>query len=85
LDFFTFSIKVPLRFVTYLPKVQKIAKKIFGPTDRFTIGHNFLGHALYFIRIQNFFFTIGDCIGIKSRRILRRFQKHKLTFVTKCT
>jgi hypothetical protein len=25
--FFTFSTKVPLRFVTYLPKVPKIAKK----------------------------------------------------------
>jgi hypothetical protein len=27
LDFFTFSTKVPLRFVTYLPKVAKIATK----------------------------------------------------------
>jgi hypothetical protein len=29
LDFFTFSTKVPLRFVTYLPKVRKIEKNFF--------------------------------------------------------
>jgi hypothetical protein len=45
--FFTFSTKVPLRFVTYLPEVPKKAKTIFWPVDLFIIGHDFLGHALY--------------------------------------
>jgi hypothetical protein len=57
LTFFTFSIKVPLRFVTDLPKVPKKAKKIFCPSDLFIIGHGFLGHALYKGK-KNFFFTI---------------------------
>jgi hypothetical protein len=53
--FFTFSTKVPLRFVTYLPKVPKIAKKFVWPSDRLIIGHNFLGHALY--KGPKFFFS----------------------------
>jgi hypothetical protein len=40
--------KVPPRFVAFLAKVPKIGtKKVFGPSDRFIVGHNFLGHAPY--------------------------------------
>jgi hypothetical protein len=81
--FFTFSTKVPLRFVIYLPKVPKIAKKMFGPSNRFIIGHDFLGHALY--KGPKFVFHNMDFMGTKRCRILRRFQKYKLTLVTKCT
>jgi hypothetical protein len=41
-----------------------------------------LGHALY--RGQKIFFHNMDFIGIERRRILLRFQKYKLTLVTKC-
>jgi hypothetical protein len=47
-----------MRFVKYLPKVLKIVKQNFEPSDLFIIGHNFLGHTLYSIRVQNFLFTI---------------------------
>jgi hypothetical protein len=53
------STKVPLTFVTYLPKVPKIGKKIVGPSVHFIIGHNFLGHALYCIRVKEFFSHYG--------------------------
>jgi hypothetical protein len=33
--------------------------------------------------VQNFFLNM-DFMGIKRRRILHRFQKYKLTLVTKC-
>jgi hypothetical protein len=39
----------------------------------------------WYIRVQNFFFHIVDLMGIKRRRILRRFQKYKLTLGTNCT
>jgi hypothetical protein len=39
--------KVPLRFVTYLSKVTKINKNSVSPSDRFIVGPNILGHALY--------------------------------------
>jgi hypothetical protein len=39
--------KVLLRFVTYLTKATKINKKVFSPSDRFIVGQNILGHALY--------------------------------------
>jgi hypothetical protein len=83
LDFLTFSTKVPLRFVTYLQKVPKIEKKFFWSSHRFIIGRNFLGHALY--KSPNFFIHNMDFMGIKRRRIWRRFQKYKLALVTKCT
>jgi hypothetical protein len=34
---------------------------------------------------KNFFFHNMDFMGIKRCRILRIFQKYKLTLVTKCT
>jgi hypothetical protein len=67
--------KVPLGFVTYLSKVTKINEK--------SVGQNILGHAVY--RGPKFFFHNMDFMGIKRCRILRRFQKYKLTLVTKCT
>jgi hypothetical protein len=45
-DFFTFSAKVPLRFVIYLPKVPKIAKKISDPVTASSLVTT-TGHALY--------------------------------------
>jgi hypothetical protein len=72
LDFFTFSTKVP-----------EIAKKNFLPSDRFIIGHDFLGHALY--KGPKFFIHNINFMGIKRRRILSGFQKYKITLVTKCT
>jgi hypothetical protein len=71
LTFFTFSTKLFLGFVTYLPKVQKIANKNFCPSDRFIIGHDFLGHALY--KGPKFFIHNMDFMGIKRCRILCRF------------
>jgi hypothetical protein len=69
--------------VTYLSKITKINEKVFWPGDRFIVGQNVLGHALY--RGPKFFSHNMDFMGIKRRRILRRFQKYKLTLVTKCT
>jgi hypothetical protein len=40
------------------------------------------GQALY--KGPKFFFIIWGFMGIKRRRIKRRFQKYKLAFVTKC-
>jgi hypothetical protein len=48
LTYFTFPTKVPLRFVTYLPKVAKI---FVGP-----VTSSSLGHALY--KDKKIFFTI---------------------------
>jgi hypothetical protein len=31
----------------YLPKIPKLAKKIFLTSDLFIIGHDFLGHAIW--------------------------------------
>jgi hypothetical protein len=60
------------------PKSSKNSNKtIFGPSDLFIIGHNFLGHALY--KGPNKFFHNMDFMGIKRWRILRRFQKYKHT------
>jgi hypothetical protein len=82
--FFTFSTKVPLRFVTCLPKVSKQAKKKhFWPGECFIIGHDFLGRALY--KGPKFCIHYMDFMGIKRSRILRRFQKYKFTSTTKCT
>jgi hypothetical protein len=33
-----------LRFVVYLTKEGEMAKQFVWPDDRFSIGHNFLGH-----------------------------------------
>jgi hypothetical protein len=40
---------------------------------------------MHYIEVQNFVFHNIDFMGIKRCRILRRFQKYKLTLVTKCT
>jgi hypothetical protein len=82
-DFFTFSTKVPLRYVICLPKAKIATTKKGCPTDHFTIGHDFLGHALY--KGPKFFIHNMDFMGIKRYRILRRFQKYKLTLGKKCT
>jgi hypothetical protein len=52
-------------------------KKLFWSSDLFIIGPDSLGHSLYKgqkILVHNF-----DFLGIKRRRILRKFQKYKLT------
>jgi hypothetical protein len=49
-------------------------KKVFGPSDRFIIGQSILGHALY--RGTTKYFHNMDFMGIKSCKILRRFQKY---------
>jgi hypothetical protein len=54
--FFTFSTKVPLRFVAYLPKVPKIAKKCFDPVTSSSLVTTFW--VMHYIRVQHFFFTI---------------------------
>jgi hypothetical protein len=81
----TFSTKVPLRFVAYLPKVPKISKKkLFDPVTASSLVMTFW--VMHYIRVQNFLFTIWTYgYDIKRRRILRRFQKYKHTLVTKCT
>jgi uncharacterized protein YktA (UPF0223 family) len=40
---------------------------------------------MHYIKVQNFFNQNVDFMGIKRRRLLRSFQKYKLTLVTKCT
>jgi hypothetical protein len=60
------------------------SKKLnFLPSDRFIVGHDFLGHAQD--KGQKIFFYNKNFIGIKRGRILRRFVKYKLTLVAKCT
>jgi hypothetical protein len=55
--FFTFSTKVPLRFVIYLPKVPKIAKKkFFYPVTASSLVTTFW--VMHYIGVQNFLFTI---------------------------
>jgi hypothetical protein len=66
--------------VVLLVKTWKIAKK------------SFLGQSTCVAEVITFwcmhcigvFHNVG-LMGIKRRRILRRFQKYKLTLVTKCT
>jgi hypothetical protein len=55
--FLAFSTKVPLRFVIYLPKVPKIA---------IIIGHDVLGHALPYIRVQNLKTVSGSVSEFKT-------------------
>jgi hypothetical protein len=50
---------------------------LFSPIDRFIIGPNILGHSLY--KGPKIFFHNVDFTGIRRHRILRRFQKYKLT------
>jgi hypothetical protein len=47
------------------------------------LGNDFLGHALY--KGPKLFSYNMDFMDIKRRRVLHRFQKYKLTLVTKCT
>jgi hypothetical protein len=55
--FFTFSTKVPLGFVTYLPKIPKIAKKnLFDPVTSSSLLMTFW--VMHYIRGQHFLFTI---------------------------
>jgi hypothetical protein len=63
--------------------VENNKKKFFRSIDLYRRGHYILGHALY--RGQKIFFHNVGLMGIKRLRILRRFQKYKLTLVTKCT
>jgi hypothetical protein len=54
---FTFSTKVPLRFVIYLRKVPKIAKKkFFDPVTASSLITTFW--VMHYIRVKKFFFTI---------------------------
>jgi hypothetical protein len=72
--------RVPLIFVS---KERKTANKFVRPSDHFSIGlYTFWGQ--YIILGRKLFLNL-DCMGIKRRRILRWFQKYKLTSVTKCT
>jgi hypothetical protein len=83
--FFTFLTKVPLRFVTYLPKVPRIAKKIlFDPVTASSLVTTFwVMHYTY--KSPQFFIHNMGFMAIKRHRILHRFQKYKLVLVTKCT
>jgi hypothetical protein len=66
-----------------LKKSRGNDKKLVFLSNRFSIG---LGHTeQYTIKGWKFFFNNLDNMGIKRCRILRRFQKYKLTIVTKCT
>jgi hypothetical protein len=65
---------LPLKFVVYLRKVEKMTKNLFDHTVYSTLH----------IYRWNFFVYNLKTMGIKRRRILRRFKKNKLTFVTKC-
>jgi hypothetical protein len=52
-------------------------------TEKFIVGLGHTVHTVHYIRME--FLNNLDNIGIKRRRILRRFQNYKLTLVTKCT
>jgi hypothetical protein len=81
-DFWLFSHfqrKYPWDLLHTFQKYRKYCSK----KNRFIIGHDFLGHALY--KGSKFFIHNMDYMVIKRRRILCGFQKYKLTFVTKCT
>jgi hypothetical protein len=74
--------KVPLGFVTYLSKVTKLTKKCFDPVTASSLVKTFW--VMHYIEFKIFFQNM-DFMGIKRRRIARRFQKCNLTLVTKCT
>jgi hypothetical protein len=65
--------KVPLRFVTYLSKVTKInEKKCFDPVIASSLVKTLW--IMHYVKI--FFVHNMDFMGIRRRRILRRFQKY---------
>jgi hypothetical protein len=70
-------------FVVSLEKVWEIAIKKFFNQSNF-IAEVITFRVMQYIRGQKFFFHNVGLMGIKRRRILRRFQKYKLTLVTKC-
>jgi hypothetical protein len=77
LIFVTFSTKVPLRFVTYLPKVQKIAKKNFvDPVTSSSLVTAF--YDMHYIRVQNFFFTIWTSWVLKDAAFYVDFKNINL-------
>jgi hypothetical protein len=54
---FTFSTKVPLRFLTYISKVPKIAKQnFFDPLTASSLATTFW--VMHYIRVKTFLFTI---------------------------
>jgi hypothetical protein len=76
--------KVPSEYIHFYEKVPKIAKKIFfWSSDLLRKGHSLRGQALY--KGPKFCFHTMGFMGIKRRRVERRFQKYKLVLKTKCT
>jgi hypothetical protein len=69
--------------VKHMEKVWKIAKKVLRSNDPYRRGNNFWGHPPY--KDPKIFFLSHNVVGIKRRRILRSFQKYKLTFLTICS
>jgi hypothetical protein len=66
--FFKFSTKVPLRFVTYLPKVPKIAKKNLDPVTASSLVMTFwVMHYIY--KGSKFFFSQ---FGLQKKKLSRK-------------
>jgi hypothetical protein len=78
---FDFFMRVPLEYMPFYRKQQKKFFLVKWPSKERSF---FAGSSTTCIRVQLFFHNTGF-MGIKRRRILPRFQKYKLTFVTKCT
>jgi hypothetical protein len=69
--------------VVLLVKTWKIATKKSFLGQSTSIAEVIAFWVMHY-RVQHFFHNVG-LMGIKRHRILRRFQKYKLTLVTKCT
>jgi hypothetical protein len=71
--------------VCYLPfkSNKNKRKKCFDSVTASSLVKTFW--VMHYIEVQNCILHNMDFMGIKRRRILRSFQKYKLTLVTKCT
>jgi hypothetical protein len=80
--FFSFSTKVPLRFLHNFQKTEN-SKNYFWPSDLFILGHGFLGQ----LGIQIIFLSQYGLHGYpKTPNFTYSIcLKYKLTLVIKCT
>jgi hypothetical protein len=82
--FYIFNKSTPqICYNTYLPNVAKIAKKKF--LTQWPLHHWWLHFGACTIKSSKKIFPQYGLHGYQRCRILCRFQKYKLTLVTKCT
>jgi hypothetical protein len=81
-DFLHFQQKSSGGLFIFIKKYENIFPKFLGPPASSAEVMTF--RVMHYIRVRNCFWTMGF-MGIKRRRIVRRFQKYKLALASKCT